>query len=519
MKKISFTELPLSPALQKAIADMGFEEASPIQSEAIPLLLGGRDLLGQAQTGTGKTAAFAIPVIENLDLSRKEIQALVLCPTRELAIQVTEEFRKFMKYIHHHSVVAVYGGQEMDRQLRALKRRPLVIVGTPGRLMDHMRRGSIDLGAVRQVVLDEADEMLDMGFRDDIETILSDVPEDRRTALFSATMSDDILKLSKKYMRDPQKIDVRGHRVSTPRIDQSYYEIPDKSRPEALARLLDFHGIRLALVFCNTRSQVDALVEILKTRGYFAEGLHGDMGQKQRDRVMGGFRKGTIDVLVATDVAGRGIDVNDIEAVFNYDLPRDDEDYIHRIGRTGRMGKTGKAFTFVSGRQLHHLKRIERVNGIVIRRGQVPSLGDLDETRIRGIREMAIRWAAEGSLGKHIALVESLMGDDLTAIDIAATLLKTTVEEKKAGFDAKADFSDVSEGPFLKKHGGVSGHSKRRGSPVKRGDGYKKPDHIGGKTGKGKKPGGSGTSRATLENRFFEKKARKASMDRKRTKR
>lgn len=447
--------------MKKAIADMGFEEASPIQSAAIPPLLSGRDIIGQAQTGTGKTAAFAVPMIENLDRNLADLQGLVLCPTRELVIQVTEEYRKLLKYMYGITVVPVYGGQEIERQLKALRKKPLVIVGTPGRLMDHMRRGSINLKTVRQVVLDEADEMLDMGFRDDIEFILKETPSERQTAMFSATMSDDILRLVNAYLREPQRIDVSGHRVNTPKIDQAYFEIPEKSKPEALARLLDFHNIKLALVFCNTKNQVDTLVEKLKNRGYFADGLHGDMGQNQRDKVMGSFRNGSVDVLVATDVAGRGIDVNDIEAVFNYDLPRDDEDYIHRIGRTGRMGKTGKSFTFVSGRQMYALRRIEKMNGITIARQKVPTIGDLDETRVRALAESVRGIAEKGTPGRYMEMVESLMGDDLTAMDIAAALLKINFDSRKESYDGKANFEAPAAFHGKKPAHGKPGYGKK----------------------------------------------------------
>jgi ATP-dependent RNA helicase DeaD len=450
MNRLKFQELDLSAAMQKAIADMGFEEASPIQSETIPLMLTGKDIIGQAQTGTGKTAAFAIPTIENLDRNASGPQAIVLCPTRELVIQVTEEFRRLMKYMHGLYVVPVYGGQEIERQLNALKKNPQIIVGTPGRIMDHMRRGSISMRTMRLVILDEADEMLDMGFRDDIELILKDTPADRQTVMFSATMSDDILKLTRRYLRNPERVDVTRHKINAPRIEQSYFEVHERSKPEALARLLDLHNIKLALVFCNTRAQVDALVEVLKSRGYFAEGLHGDMNQKQREKVMNSFRSGTTEVLVATDVAGRGIDVNDIEAVFNYDLPRDDEDYVHRIGRTARAGKSGKAFTFVSGRELYGIKRIERTSGVKIARKRIPSLDDLDMTRVQTYAGQARAILAEGSIGRYINLAETLMGDEFTAMDIAAALLKIIIDSENKGFDKKLVFEETASSPVKK---------------------------------------------------------------------
>ena len=443
MKKLRFDELPLSGHILSAVEEMGFEEASPIQSETIPVILEGRDVIGQAQTGTGKTAAFAIPVIEQLEPGSRQLQAVVLCPTRELVIQVTEEFRKLMKFMgttSDSSVVAVYGGQEIDRQFRALKKRPLVIVGTPGRLMDHMRRGSISLSSVTMAVLDEADEMLDMGFREDIEFILADTPSDRQTIMFSATMSKDILALMREYQRDPAVLDVTGQKINAPAIEQYYYEIPEKSKPEAVARLVDFYDIKLALVFCNTKNKVDELVEVLKTRGYFAEGLHGDMSQRQREKVMSGFRTGTVEVLVATDVAGRGIDVNNIAAVFNYDLPRDDEDYIHRIGRTGRAGKSGKSFTFVTGREMYSLRRIERTNNIKITRGTIPTIGDLDTTQARNYKDKITNLINEGALARYIHIVEGIMGDEYTSLDIAAALMKLSMDGKSDGYDESQTF-------------------------------------------------------------------------------
>lgn len=440
MKKLKFDELNLSQTMMRAIADIGFEDTLPIQSESIPFLLEGRDIIAQAQTGTGKTAAFAIPTIEKLDSGVKGLQAVVLCPTRELVIQVTEEFRKLMKYQDYLAVVPVYGGQEIELQLKALKKNPQVIIGTPGRTMDHMRRGTIKMDSVKIVILDEADEMLDMGFRDDMEIILKDTPKDRQTAMFSATMPEEILKLMRQYQRDPVRIDVTNQKNNSPKIEQNYFDIQEKVKSEALARLIDFHDVNLALVFCNTKLKVDNLVEILKSRGYFAEGLHGDLSQPQRDKVMNGFRNRTVKILVATDVAGRGIDVNDVEAVFNYDLPRDDEDYIHRIGRTARAGKSGKAFTFIVGNQIRDLRRIERKNGIKILLQYIPSIKDMDKTRIKSCISNIKNIIEQNSLSKYVSMIENLMKDAYTAPDIAAALFKITLDNKKQGFDENLNF-------------------------------------------------------------------------------
>ena len=442
MSKLKFEELNLSKEILDAVKDMGFEEASPIQAEAIPLIMDGKDIIGQAQTGTGKTAAFAIPIIEKIDATSRALQAVILCPTRELVIQVSEEFRKLMKYKENLSVVPIYGGQPIERQLGSLRKGVQVVIGTPGRTMDHMRRGSIKMNAVKIIVLDEADEMLDMGFRDDMEVILKDTPETRQTVMFSATMAQDIIGLTKQYQKDSVIVNVTHKKLSAPKIQQIYFEVQDKNKPEVLSRLLDIHNIKLALVFCNTKSQVDSLVEILKTRGYFADALHGDMSQNYRDRVMNGFRNGTVEILVATDVAGRGIDVNNVEAVFNYDLPRDDEDYTHRIGRTARAGKSGTAFTFVTGKQIYNLKRIERANGVQILRQSVPTIDEIETTRINAYAEKIGKIVETGHLSKYINQVEQIMGEDHTSLDIAAALLKITMDRENESFDRNVNFEE-----------------------------------------------------------------------------
>ena len=319
---MKFEELNIKPEILRAVEDMGFEEATPIQSQAIPVMESGVDMIGQAQTGTGKTAAFGIPLLEKVDPENRKVQALVLCPTRELAIQVSEEIRNLAKYLHGIKVLPIYGGQDMSRQIRSLKGGVQIIIGTPGRVMDHMRRHTIRLNDLHTVVLDEADEMLNMGFREDIETILKDTPDDRQTVLFSATMPQAILEIAGTYQKDAVRVQVLRKELTVPSIEQYYYEVRQKNKDEVLCRLLDLYAPRLSLVFCNTKKKVDELVLELQNRGYFAEGLHGDLKQMQRDRVMQGFREGSTDILVATDVAARGIDVDDVEAVFNYDLPR-----------------------------------------------------------------------------------------------------------------------------------------------------------------------------------------------------
>lgn len=351
----SFTELGLSQELLKAVEDLGFEEPSPIQVLAIPALLTGKDAVGQAQTGTGKTAAFGLPILEKI-ASGKSVQALVLCPTRELAIQVSEELSKLAVHKRGVSVLPIYGGQPIERQLRALAKGAQVVVGTPGRVIDHLQRGTLRLNEARIVVLDEADEMLDMGFREDIELILEQSPADCQRVLFSATMPQPIRELSKRFLREPEMLTIAHKMLTVPAIEQVYYEVRPYQKMDALCRVLDSQGFRKALVFCATKRSVDEITVHLQQRGYQADGLHGDMNQTQRDRVMSRFRTDGIEILVATDVAARGIDVDDVDAVINYDIPHDVEGYVHRIGRTGRAGREGKAFTFVTVREQYKIR-------------------------------------------------------------------------------------------------------------------------------------------------------------------
>ncbi len=369
---LKFEEMDLSPAIVKAVKNMGFQEASPIQEKAIPEIMKNSDIVGQAQTGTGKTAAYGIPMLEKIDIRVRKTQGIILCPTRELAIQVTGELRNLAKYMSGIKIVPIFGGEEIIKQIRALKGGAQIVVGTPGRVMDHMRRRTLKLDAIRMAVLDEADEMLNMGFREDIETILGGAPEERQTVLFSATMPKPILDITKRYQHDAKIIKVVRKELTVANIEQLYYEVKPKRREEALTSLLDFYTPKLSIVFCNTKRQVDTLTDSLRKQGYEAQGLHGDMKQAQRNRVMKGFRTGKADILVATDVAARGIDVEKVEAVFNYDLPQDDEYYVHRIGRTGRAGRVGRSFSFVSGRDMYKLKEIQRYCKTKIRAGKLP---------------------------------------------------------------------------------------------------------------------------------------------------
>ncbi|NJD78376.1 MAG: DEAD/DEAH box helicase [Candidatus Methanoperedens sp.] len=429
MENPGFKDLELSKEIQMAVKDMGFEEATPIQIQSIPYMLEGKDVIGQAQTGTGKTAAFGIATLELIDLGNKGLQAVILCPTRELAIQVSEELKKLSKYKKGIEILPIYGGQPIDRQIRALRRGVQIIIGTPGRVMDHMERHTLKMDGVKIIVLDEADEMLDMGFREDIETIMRKIPKERQTILFSATMPRAILDLTKKYQTKPQMIKLEHKEMTVPNVEQFYFEVKSQAKPEVLSRLIDLNDLKLSLVFCNTKRRVDELVETLKARGYLADGLHGDMQQRQRDTVMSKFRRREIEILVATDVAARGIDVGDIEAVFNYDIPADDEYYLHRIGRTARAGKAGQAFSFVTGREVYRIRQIQQFTKTKIIAQKVPSASDIEEIRTNLVLEKVKGIVDAGHLGEYTNLVEKLILEDYTSGEVAAALLKIVMGE------------------------------------------------------------------------------------------
>ena len=450
METVRFEEMGLSEEIQKAVRYMGFEEASPIQAKAIPAMISGIDLIGQAQTGTGKTAAFGIPILEKVDPKLKKLQAIVLCPTRELAIQVADEIRNLSRYMHGIKVLPIYGGQDIVKQIRSLKSGTQIVIGTPGRVMDHMRRKTMKLDFVHTVVLDEADEMLNMGFREDIEFVLSGVPEERQTVLFSATMPKPIMEITKKFQKNAKVIKVTKKELTVPNIEQYYYDVKPKKKEEVLSRLLDIYSPRLSVVFCNTKKQVDLLVNALLGRGYFAAGLHGDMKQEQRDRVMQGFRTGKTEILVATDVAARGIDVDEVEAVFNYDLPQDDEYYVHRIGRTGRAGREGRAFSFVSGKEVYKLKEIQRYCKTKIYAQKVPSLNDVANTKMENILDDVERVIEQEDLDMMInAIEERVNNSEFTAMDMAAAFLKICcgmTEDNKNTEENDWEFGDTGAG-------------------------------------------------------------------------
>lgn len=425
-----FSDLNLSKEIQMAVEDMGFEETTTIQAQSIPYMLEGRDVIGQAPTGTGKTAAFGITVLERIDSKSKGLQAVILCPTRELAIQVAGELKKISKYKTGIEILSIYGGQPIDRQIKALKKGVQIITGTPGRVMDHLNRRTLKMDGVKIIILDEADEMLDMGFREDIETIMKKIPEQRQTIFFSATMPKAILDLTKKYQKNPQLVKLVHKEVTVPNVEQFYFEVKQQAKTEALARLIDYYNLKLSLVFCNTKRRVDELVEDLKIRGYLADGLHGGMQQNQRDIVMSRFRKRDIEILVATDVAARGIDVGDLEAVFNYDIPTDDEYYVHRIGRTARAGKAGLAFTFVIGKEVYRIRQIQQFTKSKIIAQRVPSISDVEKIRTNTLLENVKDIVDAGHLGEYSNLVEKLIQEEYTSLDVAAALLKTIIDKE-----------------------------------------------------------------------------------------
>lgn len=419
-----FSELGLPDEILRAVSDMGFEEATEIQSKAIPAMLSGRDLVGRSNTGTGKTAAFGIPAIAAMSREKKGVQVLVLCPTRELAMQACGEIGKFSAYMPWVRPAAVYGGASMELQIRELKRGANFIVGTPGRVMDHMRRGTLRLDSLDIMILDEADEMLNMGFREDIETILSEVPEKRQTALFSATMPPAIMAITKQFQNDPAVIKVESKARTVDGIEQSYFEVPMGRKTDALRLLLTAFEPALAMVFCNTKKMVDELTESLVSAGFKAAGLHGDMKQASRTQVLSAFKTGRINILIATDVAARGIDVEGVDMVFNYDLPQDNEYYIHRIGRTGRAGKSGKAYSIISGRkQFYELRDISKFIKTDIPRAELPDRNEIIAARTQRITEK-ITAAVESGKYEHLkAHVDRLFESGLDPRDVAAALL------------------------------------------------------------------------------------------------
>jgi ATP-dependent RNA helicase DeaD len=425
----AFAALGLSEAALQGVAAAGFEAPTPIQERAIPLLLSGSDLVAQAQTGTGKTAAFALPMIEQINPERPVPQALVLTPTRELAIQVAEAIYTLGRF-RGARALPIYGGQPIDRQLRSLRRGVHAIVATPGRLLDHLRRGSLDLSRVRYVVLDEADEMLAMGFIEDVESILQALPEERQTALFSATIPPPVAALSRKYLNNPQRVAIEAAHRTVSLTRQTYYEVLPAHKVDALARILDMETPGSTIVFCRTRREVDELGEALRARGYMAESLHGEMSQPERDRVMRRFREGQADLLIATDVAARGLDIENVTHVVNYDIPWDVDAYIHRIGRTGRAGRAGEAITLISPRERRQLYLIERGTGVRIKPMRLPTAADIAARRRELFKQSILERVQAGDLDEFLVTVEEL-SEDHDPAEVAAAALKLLWEQQK----------------------------------------------------------------------------------------
>ena len=453
MDTIKYSQSNIDTRIIKAVTEMGFDDMTPIQSQAIPVMIEGRDVIGQAQTGTGKTAAFGIPVLQSVNPKERFVQAVILCPTRELAIQAANEMRRFSKYMQQIKIVPVYGGADISGQIKLIRSGAQIVVGTPGRVMDHMRRHTLKMENVRVVVLDEADEMLNMGFREDMETILREMPEEHQTALFSATMPKPILDITHMYQKpDAVQIRVAAKELTIPLVTQYYYTIKGKYKAEAVKRLLQANNITRSIVFCNTKKMVDDLVSELKHYGYNSEGLHGDLSQKQRDMVMKHFRGGHTQVLVATDVAARGIDVDDLEAVINYDIPQDIEYYVHRIGRTGRAGREGVAFTLVTRQDFYRIKDIEKICRTKMIKGKIPQSREITALQAEKYLEKAeecIKFGKLDHLKRIIELIFNKEGESQESSDMCRKAEENqeniNTHDKAEGIEAAFSRSDIIE--------------------------------------------------------------------------
>lgn len=491
---LRYEEAGLDGRILRAVKELGFEHMTPIQEQAIPLFMTGRDIIGQAQTGTGKTAAFGIPILQKINPENRSLQAVILCPTRELALQAADELRKFAKYMNGIKVLPVYGGQEIYKQIKNLKTGVQIVVGTPGRVMDHMRRHTLKMDQVHTVVLDEADEMLNMGFREDIETILKEMPEERQTGLFSATMPKPILDITKTYQKDAAYVKMTPKEVTIPLIKQAYYQVRKQDKEEVLCRLIDYYTPGRALIFCNTKRMVDELTEHLKGRGYEVEGLHGDLTQGQRDTVMNLFRSGKTNILIATDVAARGIDVSDVEAVYNFDVPDDIEYYVHRIGRTGRAGKTGRSFTLVVGREAYKIRDIERICHTKIKERKVPDAADITARKAEKILKEAYAVIENEDTGRATEyILDAVALGQYSAMQIAAAFMKMKLGD---------EIEDIRTEKFFFEKRPLKGGRGDRGKNGK--NGYaKKPGSRGNDRNKGGY--GSGTGRGSDKDSFAKK--------------
>ncbi len=478
---ISFSDLGLRPELLDSIQKLGFESPSPIQAETIPVALEGHDIVGLSQTGSGKTAAFGLPALSKIDVNIAQTQVLVLCPTRELAVQVCEELHRLSTCYKGFSAIPVYGGTPIDRQIRALRKGAHIVVGTPGRVMDHLERGTLKTDAIEMVILDEADRMLDMGFREDMEVILGGISEERQTLFFSATMNKGVQGLIKAFSRDAKQISIERKSLTVDSIEQTYYEVRNRSKIEVMSRLLDMEPTTRGIVFCNTKQMVEDACEALTARGYTADRIHGDISQGIREKVIRKFREGSVELLVATDVAARGLDIDDIDLVFNYDLPYDPEDYVHRIGRTGRAGRSGKSITFVYGRDIYRLEAIERYTRQVVRRMKIPSQEEVEGYRADRVFNQVRDLLEANSYTRYDAQVDRLLDVGHTPTDIASALFDLLRKQDNRDTEAITEDSEEFD-PNGPRRGKGKGKGGKKG--FRKGGVFNKPKpqkHFGGK--------------------------------------
>ncbi|WP_096155888.1 MULTISPECIES: DEAD/DEAH box helicase [Bacillus] len=493
---VLFKELGLSENLMKSVEKMGFEEATPIQAETIPVALQGNDVIGQAQTGTGKTIAFGLPLIEKIDPNNDNIQGLVIAPTRELAIQVAEELYK-ASYHKRVRVLSVFGGQDIQRQMRSLKKYPHIVVGTPGRLLDHINRKTMKLNNVKVAVLDEADEMLNMGFIEDIEKILSEVPEEHQTLLFSATMPGPIRAIAERFMTNPINVKVKSKEVTVPNIQQYYVETQEKKKFDVLTRLLDIQSPELAIVFGRTKRRVDELSEALTVRGYAAEGIHGDLSQAKRMSVLRKFKEGHIDVLVATDVAARGLDISGVTHVYNFDIPQDPESYVHRVGRTGRAGKSGQAITFVNPREISYLHHVEKVTKRKMEKMKSPTLDEALEGKQKLSMEKLTQALGSENLNYYRTAAEQLLEehDSMTLICAALKLLTNEPDMTPINLTEESPLRGGGRGGDRGGRGGDRSRGGKGGQGGGKGGQWNKRSNSGDRDRKSSDRGGASNSK------------------------
>ncbi|MGJ8652259.1 MAG: DEAD/DEAH box helicase [Opitutaceae bacterium] len=493
-----FTDLGLRAELIEGIKRLGYETPSPIQAQTIPVALEGSDIVGLSQTGSGKTAAFGLPALNMIDVNLDETQVLVLCPTRELAVQVCEEIHRLASALKGFVAIPVYGGAPIDRQMRALRKGAHIVVGTPGRVMDHLRRKTLRTDAIKLCILDEADRMLDMGFREDMEVILGDMSEDRQTLFFSATMNRGVEGLIKTFSHKARQISIERKSLTVDTIEQTYYEVRNRSKIEVMCRLLDLETKPRGIVFCNTKQMVEDATEALAARGYVADRIHGDITQANRERVIKRFKDGSVELLVATDVAARGLDIDDVDIVFNYDLPHDPEDYVHRIGRTGRAGRSGKSITFVYGRDIYRLEAIERYTRQVVRRMKIPSMEEVEGRKADKVFNQVKDLLEADNFKRHEDLIDRLLDAGHTPTDIASALFDLLgKEEVREGEEIQEDREPYSDKPTkggFKGKGGGGGYRGNRGGG---GGGYR---GNRGNDDRGNRGGGGGGYRGNRGN-------------------